>query len=125
MLTIINAEKFVMSDKYANFASDLETNKTDRDMKVFVIYEGDQWLSTDSLRVKAVCNTFEDVVRLVRENNHVDVEEALDTPIEADDAEDARNEVADLLEQELKEYMQTTLGDVRYMVDEVELNEWI
>lgn len=114
-----------MSDKYTNFASDLETNKTDRDMKVFVIYEGDQWLSTDSLRVKAVCNTFEDVVRLVRENNHVDVEEALDTPIEADDAEDARNEVADLLEQELKEYMQTTLGDVRYMVDEVELNEWI
>ena len=93
-------------------------------MTVFVIYEGDQWLSTDSLRVKAVCNTFEDVVRLVRENNLVDSEEALGIPIEADDAEHARNAVADLLEQELEQYRQTTIGDVRYMVDEVELNEW-
>lgn len=73
--------------------------------RVFVLYEGDQWLSTSSLNVRAVCDTFENAVNLAVAHYDGD-----DNPFD--------------LESELRENAQYLGSDFSYMIQYYDLNEW-
>ena len=73
--------------------------------KVYIVYEGDRWLSKETLRVKATCGTLDDAIDIILKNNVSD-------------------EPNTEMERELRNYRQTFGDDVRYMIDEVDMNEW-
>lgn len=72
---------------------------------VFVLYEGDSWLSTSSLRVKAVCDSFETAVNMAVAHY------------------DGNDNTFDL-ESELRETGQYRSCELSYMIQSYDLNEW-
>lgn len=84
-------------------------------MSVFIVSEGDAWLSTGSLEVKGVFGTLEKAVNAIVEKGEFD-SDWLD--------EDESNDM-DYVKEHLLEYKQTPqCGDTNYMIKERELNEW-
>lgn len=92
---------------------------------IYVVYEGDEWLSSDSMRVKGVASTFDEAVALIRDNHQVSFGDVFDDDPTDYDKHTQIEMVSDQLEDELRQHKQTFSGSVRYMIDEVNLNEWM
>ena len=72
---------------------------------VYIVHEGDRWLSKETLRVKAVCETLDDAIAIIMKNNVSDEPNAE-------------------MERELRDYYQSFGDDVRYMIEVVDMNTW-
>lgn len=94
-------------------------------MEAFIVYEGNQWLSNDSLRIKAVCTTFNEAVLQIRDNHLIDPSEILELE-EYDERDDfdVWEEVATEIEEQLREYRQTQGYSTNYLIEEREMNVW-
>lgn len=90
-----------------------------------MIYEGDEWLSRDSMRVKGVASTLDEAVALIRNNHIVSFGDVFDDDPTDYDMCTQLEMVSDQLEDELRQHRQTISGSVRYMIDELNLNEWM
>ncbi len=83
-------------------------------MSVFIVSQGDAWLSSGSLEVKGVFVTLEKAVNAIVEKGEFD----------NDWIDDEENNM-DYVKEHLLEYRQTPqCGDTNYIIEEHELNEW-
>lgn len=83
-------------------------------MSVFIVSEGDAWLSTGSLEVKGVFGTLEKAVNEIVEKGEFD-----------NDWLDEDGNDMEYVKEHLLEYKQTPqCGGTNYIIEERELNEW-
>lgn len=87
--------------------------------EVFVVYEGDQWLSTDSMRVKAIC-TDKSYVIMVAED--ILKEHGLKHEYEMTEVEEYEKSIEDCIE-ELERYDQCRCSDFSIDYELFALNE--
>ncbi|MGN0089588.1 MAG: hypothetical protein ACI36Z_01345 [Alloprevotella sp.] len=87
---------------------------------MYIVYEGDQWLSCSSMNVKCICLTMDDAINKVLKEHKMtwdDFPEYDERPTKSDmDYE---------LRKELKTNWQTQGHSVNYLIEEVSTNEWM
>ena len=95
-------------------------------MNTYIVYEGDEWLSTNSLRIMAVCTTFNDAVYLIRDNHLIEPDEILELEEGYDERDDfdVWEEAATEIEKQLREHRQTQGYSTNYLIEEREMNVW-
>lgn len=84
-------------------------------MSVFIVFKGDAWLSSRSLELKGVFGTLEESVDAIVSKGEFDkywIEEQGDY---------AMDEVKEYL---LEQRQTPQCGDINYIIEERELNEW-
>lgn len=102
---------------------------------VFVVNEGDQWLSSDSLWVKGVFESHEEAVKaivahLLDNCNKKGVKELVENYWEetyelSDELNSAKEEMLEEIVRQLHDISQTQGLEVNYIISEYNLNEWV
>ena len=93
---------------------------------VFLVYEGDQWLSRDSLSLRGSYTTREKAVQSVLRNHRIKPAEVRDSFGSSSDEMSCREDVNRLLRSELESQDQTQGYSSNYMIEEASLDkeEW-
>ena len=86
--------------------------------RVYIVYEGDQWLSRSSMEVKCISPTKEDAINKVLKNH------ALRQSDFPDDDDITPEEMEDEIRRDLELNGQTQGYTVNYHIQEMEISTW-
>ena len=92
--------------------------------KVFIVYEGDEWLSSKSLFIRGVYTSFAAAVEATVKNHEIPHSELLEEWEENVKWDEVKDEVLDNLRESLCRIKQIQGYSVCYMIEEIHLNEW-
>lgn len=87
---------------------------------VFIVYQGNQWLSWDSMEVKCICPTKEDAIKNVLKNHRMTWDDFPEY-----DKKPTKSDMAYEIRRELKLNSQTQGHSVNYLIEEFAMRKWI
>lgn len=93
--------------------------------EVYVVFEGDQWLSNSSLELKGVFPTFDDAVTEILDYNMIKFREFDEYFEEGATVNEKAEIVREILEKELRCNKQTQGYEINYTIKQIDFNKWV
>ena len=91
---------------------------------VFIVFEGDAWLSLSSLSIMGVFTSFDAAVEATVNNHEIPHSELLEDWEDGVSWEEVKEEALDNLRESLWRIKQIQGYSVGYIIQEIALNEW-
>ena len=86
---------------------------------IYIVYEGDEWLSYNSMRIKCVCNSKRSAIRSILKNHKMKWRDFPDY-----ETRPTKKEMACEIKDELDNNLQTQGHTVNYFIEEMAVGEW-
>lgn len=95
-------------------------------MKVYAVYETDQWLSRSSYEMKGIFSSKERAINTILENHEIYLDDIFDLDyIKSTPREELINDAKSVLRRELFQNNQTQGYPINYTIEEINMNEWL
>ena len=96
--------------------------------KIYIVYEGDAWLSSSSMTEKGVFDTKDEAINGILDNHQIPVSEFLEDFTSGEILEMTNEEKREIAKQAIREQLenigQTQGYSLNYHIQEYEINKW-